>query len=247
MMHCKATRSKRLHLQNFPILIITTQTTPPPITPSSTPTPPPKMRSHALRALGPLRSLLPTPSTTTRAVSTWKPRQRVPVHNTGTKPPPPREDGVFDPQPAIPAAPSVADLDPSLPPAPTVVSRSTPPSATFTSALSGSEAPASAAGATDETIDWSSSFHGLSTVSFSPETAAILMRPLDPMDVEVKPDGILYLPEIKYRRILNQAFGPGGWGLAPRGETVVGDKVVTREYALIVHGRYVSPSLGLLV
>lgn len=197
------------------------------------------MRSHALRALGPLRSLLPTPSTTTRAVSTWKPRQRVPVHNTGTKPPPPREDGVFDPQPAIPAAPSVADLDPSLPPAPTVVSRSTTPSATFTSALSGSEAPASAAGATDETIDWSSSFHGLSTVSFSPETAAILMRPLDPMDVEVKPDGILYLPEIKYRRILNQAFGPGGWGLAPRGETVVGDKVVTREYALIVHGRYV--------
>ena len=47
----------------------------------------------------------------------------------------------------------------------------------------------------------------------------------------------IYLPEIKYRRILNEAFGPGGWGLAPRGELVVGEKVVTREYALIVHGR----------
>lgn len=65
------------------------------------------------------------------------------------------------------------------------------------------------------------------------------MQPLDPLDVEVKPDGIIYLPEIKYRRILNQAFGPGGWGLAPRGELVVGEKVVTREYALIVGGRYV--------
>lgn len=49
----------------------------------------------------------------------------------------------------------------------------------------------------------------------------------------------MYLPEIKYRRILNKAFGPGGWGLAPRGETIVTTKAVTREYALICHGRYV--------
>jgi hypothetical protein len=53
----------------------------------------------------------------------------------------------------------------------------------------------------------------------------------------VKPDGIIYLPEIKYRRILNAAFGPGGWGLAPRGELMVQDRLVTREYALVVHGR----------
>lgn len=51
-------------------------------------------------------------------------------------------------------------------------------------------------------------------------------------------DGIIYLPEIKYRRILNKAFGPGGWGLAPRGETIVTEKAVTREYALVCHGRY---------
>jgi hypothetical protein len=55
--------------------------------------------------------------------------------------------------------------------------------------------------------------------------------------VEVKPDGLLYLPEIKYRRILNKAFGPGGWGLAPRGESIVTAKIVTREYGLIVQGR----------
>lgn len=86
-------------------------------------------------------------------------------------------------------------------------------------------------------IDWSSSFHGLSTVPFSPEVAAVLMKPIPFEDVEIKPDGIIYLPEIKYRRILNQAFGPGGWGMAPRGELMVGEKVVTREYALLVHGR----------
>jgi hypothetical protein len=53
-------------------------------------------------------------------------------------------------------------------------------------------------------------------------------------------DGLIYLPEIKYRRILNKAFGPGGWGLAPRTETNVGPKIVSREYALVCLGRYGS-------
>lgn len=66
----------------------------------------------------------------------------------------------------------------------------------------------------------------------------MLTAPLSSDDIEIKPDGIVYLPEIKYRRILNKAFGPGGWGLAPRGETIVTGKLVTREYALVAGGRY---------
>jgi len=91
-------------------------------------------------------------------------------------------------------------------------------------------------------VDWSSSFHGLSVEPFAKEVADILMAPIAPADVEIKPDGIIYLPEIKYRRILNRALGPGGWGLAPRGESIVTPKAVTREYALVAHGRYVLPS-----
>lgn len=68
----------------------------------------------------------------------------------------------------------------------------------------------------------------------------MLLAPISFDDVEVKPDGIIYLPEIKYRRILNKAFGPGGWGLAPRGETIVTGKSITREYALVAHGRCVN-------
>jgi hypothetical protein len=86
-------------------------------------------------------------------------------------------------------------------------------------------------------IDWTRSYHGLGSVSFTPEQGEILLGPLAKEDVEVKPDGIIYLPEIKYRRILNKAFGPGGWGLAPRGESIVTGKIVTREYGLIVQGR----------
>lgn len=86
-------------------------------------------------------------------------------------------------------------------------------------------------------VDWSRSFHGLSTQPFSKEAADILLQPIPADDIEVKPDGIVYLPEIKYRRLLNKAFGPGGWGMAPRGETIVTAKAVTREYALVVLGR----------
>jgi hypothetical protein len=88
-------------------------------------------------------------------------------------------------------------------------------------------------------IDWTRSYHGLGGQAFTEEQQKILTAPIEPDDVEVKPDGILYLPEIKYRRILNKAFGPGGWGLAPRGETIVTGKLVTREFCLVVQGRYV--------
>jgi hypothetical protein len=86
-------------------------------------------------------------------------------------------------------------------------------------------------------VDWTRSYHGLSSAPFTAEQSAILQAELDPEDIEIKPDGILYLPEIKYRRILNKTFGPGGWGLAPRGETIVTGKLVTREYGLVCGGR----------
>lgn len=57
-------------------------------------------------------------------------------------------------------------------------------------------------------------------------------------------DGIPFLPEIKYRRILNRAFGPGGWGLAPRSSTIITEKLVTREYALICGGRLAAIARG---
>ncbi|OXC70740.1 hypothetical protein AYX13_00722 [Cryptococcus neoformans] len=93
-------------------------------------------------------------------------------------------------------------------------------------------------------LDWSTSFSGLSEKPFPKEAADELLKPLTPGDVEIKPDGLLYLPEIKYRRTLNAAFGPGGWGLAPRGDTDVGPRIVSREWGLVCLGRLVSVARG---
>lgn len=122
-----------------------------------------------------------------------------------------------------------------------------------------------AAAAGDGVTDWSKSYHGLSQSPFPKESADVLLAPIDERDIEIKPgpfavlsffrrptdydgraviDGLIYLPEIKYRRVLNRAFGPGGWGLAPRSETNVGPKIVSREYALVCLGRLVGIARG---
>ncbi|TKA49587.1 Mitochondrial genome maintenance protein [Friedmanniomyces endolithicus] len=92
-------------------------------------------------------------------------------------------------------------------------------------------------GENEKQVDWTRSYHGLSSTPFTTEQAAILQQEIKFDDIEIKPDGIIYLPEIKYRRILNKAFRPGGWGLVPRGETIVTGKLVTREYGLVCGGR----------
>jgi hypothetical protein len=93
-------------------------------------------------------------------------------------------------------------------------------------------------------INWADSFHGIGTAPFPKDVSDVLLAPIANEDIEIKPDGLLYLPEIKYRRILNRAFGPGGWGLVPRTESLVTTKLITREYALICLGRLVSVARG---
>lgn len=88
-------------------------------------------------------------------------------------------------------------------------------------------------------------YHGISSKPFATNVAATLMAPLDENDVEILPTtGALYLPEIKYRKRLNQAFGPGGWAMAPRSEFIMRDNVMSRSYALLVDGRFVSEARG---
>jgi hypothetical protein len=128
-----------------------------------------------------------------------------------------------------------ADFTPASPAASTVATSTPAETSEFENGFE--DGPLPTHSYTQEGEDWTRSYKGLGTVAFPPEVAEVLLQPLKPEDVEIKPDGIIYLPEIKYRRILNKAFGPGGWGLAPRGETIVTKSSVTREYGLIVQGR----------
>lgn len=109
---------------------------------------------------------------------------------------------------------------------------------------SSSSATSSAQTSSNVSEEWGTSFAGLGERSFTKEAVDVLMAPVNEGDVEIKPDGLIYLPEIKYRRILNKAFGPGGWGMAPRSETNVGQGIVSREWVLICQGRFVATARG---
>jgi hypothetical protein len=87
-------------------------------------------------------------------------------------------------------------------------------------------------------------YQGIAAAPFSQEECKALLSPVNDTDVEIRPDGMIYLPEIKYRRRLNLAFGPGAWALMPTERPTVRDNVIMRPFALYVHGRFVSESIG---
>jgi len=79
---------------------------------------------------------------------------------------------------------------------------------------------------------------------FSKEICDILTENINPAEIEIKPDGPVYLPEIRYRKILNRAFSPGGWFLIPRTPHSLHGNILSREYSLICLGRFVSQARG---
>eukprot|EP01098_Paradermamoeba_levis_P001098 TRINITY_DN1123_c0_g1_i1.p1 TRINITY_DN1123_c0_g1~~TRINITY_DN1123_c0_g1_i1.p1 ORF type:complete len:243 (-),score=56.94 TRINITY_DN1123_c0_g1_i1:24-752(-) len=87
-------------------------------------------------------------------------------------------------------------------------------------------------------------FQGFVQKPFPPEIAEKLEQKSDPLSYEIKPDGLIYLPQAGYRRRLNHVFGPGGWHLIPRGPIIVEADLVRREYALFCHGKFVAQATG---
>ncbi len=91
-------------------------------------------------------------------------------------------------------------------------------------------------------------FDGMAIAPFSAPAVAILREPIDLNDVEIKPDGIVYMPGVFYRSRLNQAFGPGAWAISPRGTArrmpKGGGELVVYHGALFVLGRFVSERMG---
>ena len=87
-------------------------------------------------------------------------------------------------------------------------------------------------------------YRGASTKAVTSKQQEVLLTSVDPMDVEIKPDGPVYLPQVKYRRRLNLAFGPMGWALLPADELRMKGNIMYRKYVLLVGDRYVAEAIG---
>ena|SRR3990167_4496675 len=88
---------------------------------------------------------------------------------------------------------------------------------------------------------------GMQTIPLSDRANQILMAPLDPNIVEIRPvDGIPYVPQVHYRRVLNLAFGPGMWNMIPTSDTHFDDEnqIMSREWAIFASGRFFGKGRG---
>lgn len=89
---------------------------------------------------------------------------------------------------------------------------------------------------------------GMAREAFPQAAQDVLRRKIDPNDVEIKPDGIVYLPGVFYRSRLNEAFGPGAWAMPPRGPArripKSGGEVVMFNGVLFILGRFVAERIG---
>ncbi|HET7037181.1 MAG TPA: hypothetical protein VFI42_15960 [Thermomicrobiaceae bacterium] len=87
-------------------------------------------------------------------------------------------------------------------------------------------------------------FEGAASAPFPPDAAKILGEAVKPEEVETKPNGIVYLPGVWYRRQLTRAFGAGAWALLPRGPARTMGEIVVYHGALYILGRFVSEAFG---
>jgi len=87
-------------------------------------------------------------------------------------------------------------------------------------------------------------FDGMAAEPFPEAARKVLAEEPPPEAIEIKPDGIVFVPGVYYRRQLTRAFGAGGWALAPRGPARVMGDLVVYPGALYCLGRFVAEAVG---
>ena len=96
----------------------------------------------------------------------------------------------------------------------------------------------------DVNAEFSLSPASISTEAFPEQIAQLLQSDLNPEEIEIRSDGFLYLPEIRYRQLLLKAFGVGGWSLIPKGAHALSNEFISREYWLFCHGKFIAAARG---
>lgn len=91
-------------------------------------------------------------------------------------------------------------------------------------------------------------YRGMSEHPVSEQQAAILTAEVRDDEIDIRPDGAIFLNHAKYRQRLNAAFRPMGWAMRRLGpvrfEEQENGGMAYAEYALYVLGNFVSAAMG---
>jgi hypothetical protein len=105
---------------------------------------------------------------------------------TATASKPPAIDSALPPGLEDDVPPPTVDATAKETPSTSYASTAFPSGSTFPQAPIQVLSTPTATGAAED-VDWQTSFHGISTVPFSQKQAEVLMRPLEPREIEIKP------------------------------------------------------------
>lgn len=88
---------------------------------------------------------------------------------------------------------------------------------------------------------------GIAHEPLPPQAAQILLAPVPRDEIEVRPDGLPYWPEMRYRQRLTAAVGPGAWAIKAPEDRIRFDpekNVIERSVALYIYGRFIGETIG---
>ena len=88
--------------------------------------------------------------------------------------------------------------------------------------------------------------HGASDLKLTREEQGILAGDVNPDDVLIRPDGIVYLAHAKLRQILNRSVGIGQWAMVPQGAPLLdsGRNRVEVLSNFFVRGHFMDQAMG---
>lgn len=81
------------------------------------------------------------------------------------------------------------------------------------------------------------------TIELTEEQKKILFAPVDPDTVEIRPDGLIYLPWMEYVTRLRNAFGVS-WTILPKGNPSLKDNYIYWGFYLIIQGKPAGFAIG---
>jgi len=82
------------------------------------------------------------------------------------------------------------------------------------------------------------------TLRLTDEQKLILYAPIDPEAVEIRPDGLIYLPWMEYADRLDRAFGGTGWTMIPDGSPKLQGNQIVWGWHLVIDGAYMGYAIG---
>ena len=97
----------------------------------------------------------------------------------------------------------------------------------------------------DNKFDMAEMLKTAGQLKITPEQKSLLQAPLKPEEIEIRPDGLIYLPWVEYQSRLDAAFGTE-WSMVPNGMPMFDKNTgqIIWGFYLVIQGRLVDFAVG---